>query len=486
MPTLSSAGIGSGLDVAGLVTKLIDAEKRPLQLLQMRASTANGKLSAYGKVKAQLDLLRTASSDIATVTNWSAKSASLANAAIASVSASASSTVGEYNVEVTHLAQSQRLVAAAVPDTSALMGTGTITLGVGKWNGSTFEPSAGATPVTITVDATNNSLGGIRDAINAAGTAVRASVVTDTSGARLVLTSTATGTASALQVSVVDDDGTPTDSAGLSRLAYNGDTTASAPGLRQAQPAQDARILLDGIEVLSSTNTVSGAIDGVTFTLRGTNTDSPTTLKVSHNTGNARAMVDKFVGAYNAAVTMLADLTKADPGGTASGALQGDAAARSLANSLRSLVTRMVPSGTLSTLAQAGIALGKDGKLAVDGTRFDATIASGTADLQSFFTATSGDEAAQGIAVRFKSALDSILGSDGTISARTTGLDNTIKANKRDQDRQTARLAAMELRLKKQYGALDTMISTMSTMSSTLSQNLTQIAAISSASNGNN
>ncbi len=486
MAALSSPGVGSGLDVNSLVTKLIDAEKRPLQLLQMRASTANGKISAYGKVKAQLDALRTAAADIATAANWSAKSASLANATVAAVSATSASPVGEYNVEVTRLALPHRLVSSPVADSAAVMGTGTLTFATGQWNGAIFEPSATATPLTITVDASNNSLAGIRDAVNAASTAVRASIITDQSGARLVFTSTATGSASALQVSAVDDDGTPTDGTGLSRLAYNGDTTATAPGLKQAQAAQDSRMLLDGIELLSPTNTVTGAIEGVTFTLKGTNAGEPTTLKVSHNTGNARAMAEKFVAAYNTSISMLADLTKADPAGTASGALQGDAAARSLANSLRSLVTRVMPSGTLTTLAQAGIALGKDGKLAIDSTRFDATVAGGTEDLQALFATASTDASSQGIAARFKSALDSILGSDGTISARTTGLENTLKANKRDQDVQTARLAAMELRLKKQYASLDTLISNMSTMSSTLTQNLSQIAAIASYNSNKN
>lgn len=481
MATLSSPGIGSGLDVAGIVSKLVAVEQRPLQLLQTRATTAQSKISALGQLKAQLDTLRTAASNLASATSWSAKAATLSDPKIGTVTATASAPTATYSLEVTHLALPHRIASGPVASGASVVGTGTLTIAVGTWAGAVHTPASGTTPVTITVDATNNTLEGVRDAINAAGGGVTANIVTDTSGARLVLSSGTTGSSGAISVTAVDADGTHTDSSGLSALAYGGDTTPTAPGLKQVQAAQDAQLYLDGLKVVSSTNTVTGAIDGVTLTLASTNAGSPATLKLAPDAAGASSLVNKFVAAYNATVNMLGMLTKTDPKGVANGILQGDQAARGIGNALRSLATRVLPTGELTSLSQAGISLNKDGTLSVNDAKLQAAGASGTAALAALFGAAGETDApdTQGIAVRLKAALDAALGTEGSIAARTQGLESTLKSNQREQAAMSARITALQARLTKQYGALDTIISNMNTASSSLTQGLAQIANIS-------
>jgi flagellar hook-associated protein 2 len=475
---LSSPGIGSGLDVKGLVAQLMTIEQRPLELLKTRATTVQAKISAFGQVKSYLDALRTAASDLANAASWNTKAATLSDSSVASVSATAASPTGSYSLEVTHLALPHRLASDPYADSATVVGTGSLTIEVGKWTGASFAPASGTTPVVITVDATNNSLAGIRDAVNTANAGVRASIVTDNTGARLVFTSTATGTAQAMRITAADDDGNNTDPAGLSALAYAGDTTPAAPGAKQVQAGQDARLLLDGLAIVNSTNTVSGAIEGVTLTLAGTNAGKPATLTLAPDAGGARKLAEKFIGAYNSSVVLLANMTKADPTGAANGVLQSDQAARSLASALRSLATRMLPSGTLTSLSQTGISLKTDGTLAIDDTRFNAATASGTTAIAALFSTVNATESNQGIAVRFKAALDTALGTEGTVNARTVGLQATLKANQRDQQSLTTRLTAVEARLKKQYTSLDMLLGNLSTVSSTLTQSLAQLQSL--------
>lgn len=476
---ISAAGVGSGLDVASLVSKLMAFEQRPLDLLKTRETTYQNQVSALGQVKSVLDQLRTAATEAANASAWGTRTASLADPKIATASATASAAPGAYALKVTTLASAHRIATQPVAASTTVVGTGTLTLEVGSWAGALFTPKAGTSPVNVTIAAGQESLAGIRDAINAAGADATASIVTDVTGARLVLTSKSTGEASSLRVSVADDDGTPTDGAGLSALHYLGDTSGTAPGARQVQGATDAVAEIDGLAVRSATNTITGAIDGVTLNLASTTAGATTTLTVAANDAATKAIADKFVAAFNGAVGLLASYTKVDPTGKANGILQGDSSARMLLGNVKALATRLMSAGNVRSLSAAGITLGKDGLLALDATRFAAAIANGgTANVAALFSsAGDGTAGSKGIAVGMKEALDSALGADGAVKARTEGLDATLKANRKSQASLTARLALVEARLKKQYGALDVTLSQMQGIASGLTQGLDQVAS---------
>jgi flagellar hook-associated protein 2 len=476
---ISSPGIGSGLDVNTLVSKLMSLEQRPLVALQSRATQVQNEISAFGKISSQLDSLRTVAGDLAKAATWGARTATISDAKVASVSSTTSAAAGQYSLEVTHLAAAHRLASAAYGASTAPVGTGTLTIDVGAWSGTNFTAASGTSPIVVPIDSSNNTLAGVRDAINAkANGAVRASIVTDTSGSRLVITSSATGAASALRVVATDDDGIHTDSTGLSALAYAGDTTASAPGLKQVQAAQDALLKVDGLVVQSATNTVAGAVEGLTINLTGANPGAPVTIGVAVDSQASTDLVNKFVTAYNDSVKLFAGYLKIDAAGKNDGTLQSDAGARSLGASLRSLATRQLPSGALTCLSQAGIALQRDGTLSVNATKLAKALESGPTDLATLFgTAGGGVAGAQGIAVGFKTSLDKALAAGGTLKLRTENLNDRLKANQRQQDTQQARLDQVQTRLLRQYTALDGQLAQMQTISSSLTQSLAVLTA---------
>lgn len=476
---ISSPGVGSGLDVGALVTKLMALEQKPLASLQQRANRTQSEISAFGKVSSQLDTLRTAVSALAKASDFSARTATVANAGVATVTAGASATSGQFALEVSNLASAHRLATSAYTDSTSTVGTGTITIDVGTWTGTSFAAKAGSTPITVTIDGTNNTLAGVRDAINAAsGGAVRASVVTDSSGARLVLSSTATGASGGLRVATADDDGEDADALGLSALAYAGDTTDQAPGAKQVQAAQDAVVKIDGLTVRSATNTVSGAVDGITINLLAANPGAPTTVSVAQDTQSVTDKVNQFVTAYNDSVKLFAGYLKIDANGSADGVLQSDAGARSLSASIRQLATRQLGAGTLTSLSQAGIALQRDGTLKVDAAKLAKALEGGTAAVSALFASDGGGVAAnKGIATGFKEALDKALNVGGTLKLRTESLNDRLRANQRQQDSEQARLDRTELRLLKQYSTLDAQLSKMQTVSASLTQGLAALSA---------
>ncbi|MBK8323349.1 MAG: flagellar filament capping protein FliD [Betaproteobacteria bacterium] len=476
---ISSPGVGSGLDVGALVTKLMSLEQKPLTTLQARATQVQNEISAFGKISSQLDALRTVASDLAKPASWGARAATLSDPKLATVTATNAAPAGQYSLEVTNLAAAHRLASSPYSASTDAVGPGTLTIDVGTWTGTSFAAKAGSTPIVVTVDGTNDTLGGVRDAINAqANGAVRASIVTDSSGSRLVISSTATGAGSALRISAADDDLDDTDSAGLSALAYAGDTSALAPGAKQVQAAQDALIKVDGLTIRSATNKVEGAIEGITLNLTGSNPGTTATLGVAVDTQSATDLVNKFVTAYNDSVKLFTGYLKIDPVGNADGLLQSDAGARSLGASLRTLATRQLPSGALASLSQAGIALQRDGTLSVNATKLAKALEGGTADLATLFTATGGGVAeARGIAVGFKAALDTALNAGGTLKTRTANLSDRLRANQLQQDTQESRLEMMQARLLKQYSALDGQLASMQSISSSLTQSLAALTA---------
>lgn len=476
---ISSPGVGSGLDVGALVSKLMSLEQKPLTTLQARATQVQNEISAFGKISSQLDTLRSVASDLAKPASWGTRTATLSDPKLATATATNAAAAGQYSIEVANLASAHRLASSPYTASTDVVGQGTLTIDVGTWTGTSFAAKSGSTPISVTIDATNDTLAGVRDAINAkANGAVRASIVTDTGGSRLVITSTATGAGGALRIAAADADLDDTDSAGLSALAYAGDTSALAPGAKQVQAAQDALLKVDGLTIRSATNTVTGAIEGVTLNLAGANPGSPATLGVAVDTQAATDLVNRFVTAYNDSVKLFTGYLKIDPVGNADGALQSDAGARSLGASLRTLATRQLPSGTLTSLSQAGIALQRDGTLAVNATKLAKALEGGTTDLATLFTATGGGVAeARGIAVGFKSALDTALNAGGTLKTRTTNLSDRLKANQRQQDTQQARLEMMQVRLLKQYSALDGQLASMQSISSSLTQGLAALTA---------
>jgi flagellar hook-associated protein 2 len=390
---ISSPGIGSGLDVNSLVSQLMSAESQPLTLLQKKEATFQSQLSALGQVKSALSSFQSALGGLTDVSKFQAVKATPADSSVLSASAGSSASPGSYSIEVSQLAQAQKLVSAGQASTTAAIGTGTLTFDFGTISGGSFDAakgkytgaaftSSGGGAKTVTIDASNSSLSGIRDAINKAGIGVTASIVNDGSATpnRLVLTDTATGAVNSMKITVSGD-------AALSSLLSHDPANASGQALQETVTAQNAVMKVDGLTVSKPSNHVSDVIEGVTLDLTKTNAGSPTTLSVARDTAAASSSVSAFVNAFNAVSKTLADSSSYNADTKAAAVLNGDSTVRNIQSRLRSMVSSSVAgsSGAYSRLSDIGVTFQKDGTLAVDSGKLNKALGSNFNDVAKLF-----------------------------------------------------------------------------------------------------
>ena len=383
---LSSPGIGSGLDVNGLVSQLMALEQRPFTLLATKEAKYQAQLSAYGSLKGALSSFQSAVAALATPAKFTAVKASVADTAVLTASAAPSASAGSYSIQVQTLAQAQKLKSDTFDATIDTVGTGSLTIQFGTYSGGSFTLNPDKSAQTITIGSANASLAGVRDAINAANAGVTASIVNDGSGNRLVVSSKDAGLANALKITVADDDLNNTDAAGLSQLVYDA-STGGTTNLTQTVAAQNATAVIDGITVTKSTNTLTDAIDGVTLTLL--KEGSTTTLSVAKDTAGIKAAVESFVKAYNDLNKTLTDLSKYDAASKQASILTGDATVRSVQSQLRALFNTALSSagGGLTTLSDIGVTFQTDGTLKLDSSKLTAALNDSAKDVATLFAA---------------------------------------------------------------------------------------------------
>lgn len=373
--TISSAGVGSGLDVNSIVTQLMAVEKRPLTALDTKQAQYQAQLSAYGSLKGALSGFQGAMQGLSSLSQFKAVAANSSDGTVASASATSIAIPGSYSVSVGTLAQAQQLASAAVASTTTAVGTGTLTFQYGTWNGSSFSANAGAPSQTVTIDSSHNTLGGIRDVINAAKIGVTATIVNDGSGYRLVFASNNAGTANSLKVTVSGDgDGNNTDAVGLSQLAYDpAGSAGNGKNLSQTLAAQDATLTVNGIGVTKSSNTISDVIQGVTLSLLK---PGATTVGVAQDNNAVQTGVQNFVNAYNTLNKSISDLTAYDPATGKAAILQGDYSTLSILSQVRGLLNRSITglSGPYTSLSQIGVSFQADGTLALDGGKLQSAL----------------------------------------------------------------------------------------------------------------
>lgn len=466
--TLSAAGVGSGLDVKSLISQLMAVEQRPLTLLDTREARFQARLSALGSVGGNLTSLQTLAQNLGGALT-SMASASSGDTEVLSAAATASAQPGSYSIEVSQLAQAQKLVApSGQASLSAAIGSGaattvTITLGstsgsavAGQYASATFSPDSSRTPVTLTLDGSNNSLAGIRDAINAAQAGVSAALINDggTTPWRLSLTSLATGQSSSMKITVSGDASLQ------SLLAF--DPTAPAQNLREQQPARNAQLSVDGVPISAATNSVRDAIPGVTLGLLKT-TSEPLTVTVQLDKARLTSTFTQLVNTYN-------QLNKAVSGATAKGAvLQGDTVMLGLQRQLRSILgdSRLLADGSVNNLSQLGIGFQRDGTLALDSSRLSLALGSNPADVASL---------AQALGERLGDSLALLLGPEGAMASKTSGLNQSIRDIASQRVNLQNRLVTVQARYQAQFNALDRLLAGMSQTSSFLTQQLQSLS----------
>jgi flagellar hook-associated protein 2 len=297
MATVSSAGIGSGLDVNSIVTQLMAIERQPLTALQTKATSIQSTVSEYGKIKSDISTLRDLAAKLASTTTWGQTTATASSAAVTATT-SGNATTGAYSVEVQTLASAQTVATGVLP-ASTTVGTGTLHIELGSWdtNQTTFTAKTGATAVDVAIAATD-TLSDVRDKINAAGAGVTAMIMTDASGSRLLMRSSVTGADSGFRTS------------GVAALAF--DPSAGVTTLTQTQAAANATATVNGLAVTSTSNTLANVVDGLTLTL-GAVTTAPVNVNVATDTTTLKKTITDFAAAYTAVNKLIADDTKYDP-----------------------------------------------------------------------------------------------------------------------------------------------------------------------------
>ncbi len=475
MATSSVASSSAGtLDVASLVSQLMAIERQPIDKLNTQISSYQTKISSFGTLSGMVSSFQTALQGLNT--SLSANSATSSDTGVFSAAAASTAVPGTYALSVTNLAQSQNLVAAGQASSTATIGDGTATtitfdfgtisggtLTAGIYSGAAFTSNGSGTK-SITIDGTNNTLQGIRDAINAAKMGVTATIVNDGSGTpyRLALSSTSSGISNSLKISASGGDGT------LGALL--GYDPAGTQNLTQTVAAQNASATVNGIAITSASNTVTDAIQGVTLTLKNLTT-APTTLTVAHDSAAIGTAVSGFVDAYNALYSQLKSRSAYATAGTQAPALSGDGTVRLMMDQLRGVFNTAASGGTLTTLSQVGVSFQTDGSLKLDSSKLSSAMSSNFSDVTNLFTSGTG------FATRLIAWAQSTLTPGGLIDTRTQSLNASIKGYNDQISRLEVRMATLQKQYTTQYSNLNMLLSSMNSTSAYLSQQLSKTSS---------
>jgi len=452
---------GSQIDVQSLVSQLIAAERAPLdQQVARETGRVTTQISAVGTLMGALSTFRSALSSLKTVDVFSTRTASSGNESVFTASAGAKSVPGAYDIEVVQLASAQQLSSNPFAQGSTQsVGTGTLTL------------SLGGTGFSVTIDETNSTLAGIRDAINAAGDnpGVRATLVHGTDGSRLVLSSASTGAQNSIQVTQAGGDG------GLSVLAYS---DAAPSNYTQIAAAQDAIVNVANAQSSSASNTITNAIDGVTLNLAGVSEDGPTRLTVDYDTASVTSRINGFVNSYNALMNQISRLRSYDAVTQTAGPMLGDSLLSGIESQLRRVISEPVSEAgeVFRTLTSVGITTQADGTLGIDDAKLQKALTADFAAVGRLF----GSE--QGVGARLFQQADDRLKSGGALETRSK---NLVERQEDIQDRKDVidlRMAAKYQAYVLQFTRLDTLLSQLQVTSSYLSQQIDSLGNLNKAS----
>lgn len=461
-------GIGSGIDIDSIVAGMVAAERAPKesQLATLEKKTTT-QITAIGALKGAISEFQTALGALNKPDLFQARSASSSKSDLVGVTAGTTAGAGSYQVEVKSLASSSKVALAAVSNTAdapARFAKGALQISLGVPGDPPSSES-----FSVNIDDSNNTLSGMRDAINAAGKdmGVSATIVTDEHGSRLVLSSTKTGAGRDITVAATDAGPLESGQLSLSTLAFDGSASSTGAGPRILSTAQSAELYVDGLKVVSESNKVSGAIDGVTLDLKAkTPVGEPLTIGVSEDKAGVKKQIQSFVDSYNKLIGVINVQTKVTSVGEdkapVTGALVGDATARSLLNTIRNELVNVQGDGAIRALTDIGITTQKDGTLAIDSTKLDKAMANNFAELPALFTGE------QGLATRLDNKLKPYTETGGILEQRNKAMTETISKIDDQKEDLTRRIASLQERLYKQFNAMDTLVGQLTNTSNSL------------------
>lgn len=465
---ISSIGVGAGLPLNELLEQLRTSENEALKLIQSRATTVKSRLSAYGTVKSSIEALKTAADALGKAETFGALKASVNGDAFTAVAGN-KAIAGQYSIEVTQLASSQTLTSSSgLVDRKEKLADGSVDIAF-TIDGKTKS---------ITVAQNQTSLEGMVKAINAdSSLGVSATIVNDGSGSphRLLLTTKNTGEKAAVQTITVTatDAGAGTD---ISRVDSLISYSNGASNFIE-KTAKNATLLINDIQVESQSNSIEGAIEGVTLTLTKENeAGKPSVLSLTADDAVTSKAVNTFVTAYNNLQNIIKTLTSYDVEAQKSSALTGDSLARKVQNQVREALNTADSSGIFKTLSQIGITTNpKDGTLVVSNDKLNAALKDNMADVQKLFADQNG------IAAKMSAIADTFVKSDGIIKLATDSISDTIKDLDKQFEATSIRIDAKMETYRQQFTRLDTMMAQMGSVSSYLTQQLSMLGNIGKA-----
>jgi flagellar hook-associated protein 2 len=451
MATISAAGIGSGLDIESIISSLMEAERIPLQSLQLKEADLLTQVSAYGTLRSALASFQDAVSELASADSFSLFTATSGDTDAYSVSADNTAAAGSYSISVYNLALAHKMGStASIASSTTLIGNSgdkmTITIGT----------------ESFTVDFGGKSLATIQDLINEAtdNLGVTAGIVqeSDTS-VHLVLTSENTGLDNALSLAFTD----------------SGDNPIADPlGMSDIQVAEDSQITIDGTYVITrSSNTISDAIGGITFELLA-ETASASQMSVSRDSNSTASLVSSLVDSYNSLISSLGELSGGD--------LSGDGTLRLIESQIRTMVGESADvSGAYTYASQVGISFEDDGTLSFDSTELSTALTADNDAVVDFFT-----NADEGLGVRLDNLIESMLQTSGLIDAREDGLNTRVDTFNDRIDTMEYRLEVIERRYRAQFTALDTLMGQLQSTSDWLTGQLESLNNLLPSNRNNN
>ena len=451
--TISSGGIGSGLNVSQIVTALMDAEKGPLNSINKSISTDNAQISAYGSISSQISSFQSAISGLVTPSTIKATTASSSSTGVLTVSNDGTALAGEYKITNVTLASPQVLTSdisntSYTSINSSIGSTGSMTI-----SGTTI------TPTTYTV-------AGLVDAINNA----------NISGVSATVANLGTSAVPDYQIRIVNSS----DTAATIALSAGNDFT----GLDfTSADAVAGSVTINGTTVSRSSNTIKDLIPGLTINLVGTGNS---TITVNQDSSSLSSKISDFVTAFNALDKSLKDISSYDATAKKGAALYGDSAINSLRREIRSIITSTLgvnATTSYNRLSQVGVNFKSDGTLSLDSTALNTAISTNFNKVAKLFSGTgdsSDSKTLQGFAYQLNTVLANATGIDGLITNRKSSLQSDIRRLQAKADQEQLRLDDLQQMYKKQYTALDRTVASLNSMASYLTN---QFDAMSNAKN---
>ena len=462
MAGVSTLGIGSGLKLSDILDSLSTAEKASLTPISNQQSAYTAKLSAYGTLSSALTTFQSANTALNSADLFSATTAVSSSSAF-SATTSGSVVAGKYSISVTQLAQAQTLTSAVQTSNTTALGDSSAasrTLSIKLTDGTSKD-------ITLTSDQT--SLTGMRDAINSANAGVSASIIKTGDGAyRLSLTASKTGEANAVSSITVTGDDT------LKGIVAFDSADTAASKLEVSVEAQDAELTVNNVEIKSSTNTISDALEGITLNLNDV-TSGNQTLNITQDTSKATTAISNFVTAYNTLLDQFNSLTKytavetgADTQDSSNGALLGDSTLRTIQTQIKSMLTNNASSSTYKTLAQIGVTSDPStGELTLDSDKLKTELTKDPAGVKEMIL---GDGKTTGITTKLATNLTSWLSSTGSIQSAKDGVSKTLNNLTEQYNNMNTRINNLIARYKEQFTQLDVTMSSLNSTSDYLTQ----------------